>query len=77
MAMRQGNPGINNTGLPGRRRAMTNIPNDFPISKHCGSGCNPEPAKENVTRLAESKKYSVNTQTTAQEEYKLILKPSA
>jgi len=34
-------------------------------------------AKENVTRLAESKKYSVNTQTTAQEEYKLILKPSA
>ncbi|MDI6743521.1 MAG: sulfurtransferase TusA family protein [Smithella sp.] len=34
-------------------------------------------AKENVTRLAESKKYSVNTQTTAQKEYKLILKPSA
>ena len=34
-------------------------------------------SKENVTRLAKSKKYSVNTQTTAQEEYKLILKPSA
>lgn len=34
-------------------------------------------AKENVTRLAESKKYSVNTQTTDQEEFKLILKPSA
>lgn len=34
-------------------------------------------AKENVSRLAESKKYSVNAQTTAQEEYKLILKPSA
>ncbi len=34
-------------------------------------------AKENVTRLAESKKYSVTIQTTAEEEYKLILKPSA
>jgi len=34
-------------------------------------------SKENVTRLAKSKKYSINTQTTAQEEYKLILKPSA
>jgi tRNA 2-thiouridine synthesizing protein A len=33
-------------------------------------------AKENVSRLAESKKYSVNAQTTAQEEYKLTLKPS-
>lgn len=33
-------------------------------------------AKENVTRLAELKKYSVNTQVTAQEEYKLTLKPS-
>jgi tRNA 2-thiouridine synthesizing protein A len=34
-------------------------------------------AKENVIRLAESKKYSVISQATAQEEYKLILKPSA
>ena len=34
-------------------------------------------AKENVTRLAESKKYSVNVQTAANEEYKLVLKPSA
>jgi tRNA 2-thiouridine synthesizing protein A len=33
-------------------------------------------AKENVIRLAESKKYSVNSQTTAQEEYKLVLTPS-
>jgi tRNA 2-thiouridine synthesizing protein A len=34
-------------------------------------------AKENVSRLAESKKYSVNVQTAAGEEYKLILTPSA
>ena len=34
-------------------------------------------AKENVTRLAESKKYSANVQAAANEEYKLILKPSA
>ena len=34
-------------------------------------------AKENVSRLAESKKYSVNVQPTASEEYKLILTPSA
>ncbi|HON59044.1 MAG TPA: sulfurtransferase TusA family protein [Smithella sp.] len=34
-------------------------------------------AKENVTRLAESKKYSVSVQTSAEEEYKLVLKPSA
>jgi tRNA 2-thiouridine synthesizing protein A len=33
-------------------------------------------AKENVSRLAESKKYSVNVQTVADEEYKLILTPS-
>ena len=33
-------------------------------------------AKENVSRLAESKRYSVNTQATAQEEYKLTLKPA-
>ncbi|MGB5216963.1 MAG: sulfurtransferase TusA family protein [Smithella sp.] len=33
--------------------------------------------KENVIRLAESKKYSIISQATAQEEYKLILKPSA
>jgi len=33
--------------------------------------------KENVTRLAESKKYSVSIQTAAEGEYKLILKPSA
>ena len=34
-------------------------------------------AKENVSRLAKSKKYLVNVQTTADEEYKLILTPSA
>ena len=34
-------------------------------------------AKENVTRLAESKKYSVNVQAVNNDEYKLILKPSA
>jgi tRNA 2-thiouridine synthesizing protein A len=34
-------------------------------------------AKENVTRLAESKKYSVNVQTSADDEYKLTLTPSA
>ncbi len=34
-------------------------------------------AKENVTRLAESKKYSVSVQETTAEEYKLVLKPSA
>lgn len=33
-------------------------------------------AKENVTRLAESKKYFVNVQAAANEEYKLVLKPS-
>ena len=33
-------------------------------------------AKENVTRLAESKKYSVNVQTSGKEEYKLVLTPS-
>ena len=31
-------------------------------------------AKENVTRLAESKKYSIEVETTAKEEYKLLLK---
>jgi tRNA 2-thiouridine synthesizing protein A len=34
-------------------------------------------AKENVTRLATSKKYSVNVQTSADDEYKLILTPTA
>ena len=34
-------------------------------------------AKENVTRLAESKKYSVNVQAAANEEYKLVLTPLA
>ncbi|MDD5344598.1 MAG: sulfurtransferase TusA family protein [Smithella sp.] len=32
-------------------------------------------AKENVTRLAESKKYSIEVETPAKEEYKLLLKP--
>lgn len=32
-------------------------------------------AKENVTRLAESKKYSIEVETAAKEEYKLLLKP--
>ncbi|MCX5850145.1 MAG: sulfurtransferase TusA family protein [Deltaproteobacteria bacterium] len=32
-------------------------------------------AKENVSRLAESKKYSIEIETTAEEEYKLLLKP--
>ena len=32
-------------------------------------------AKENVTRLAESKKYSIEVETIAKEEYKLLLKP--
>ena len=34
-------------------------------------------AKENVTRLAESKKYTVTVQKTTAEAYKLVLKPSA
>lgn len=33
-------------------------------------------AKENVTRLAQSKKYAVDVQTINKNEYKLILKPS-
>ena len=33
-------------------------------------------AKENVTRLAQSKKYAVDVQTINNNEYKLILKPS-
>jgi tRNA 2-thiouridine synthesizing protein A len=32
--------------------------------------------KENVTRLAESKKYSVDVQAVNNDEYKLTLKPS-
>jgi tRNA 2-thiouridine synthesizing protein A len=32
-------------------------------------------AKENVARLAETKKYSIEVETTAKEEYKLLLKP--
>lgn len=34
-------------------------------------------AKENVTRLAESKKYSVKVEEAGAEEFKLVLKPSA
>jgi tRNA 2-thiouridine synthesizing protein A len=34
-------------------------------------------AMENVSRLAESKKYSVNVQTINNDEYKLVLKHSA
>jgi len=34
-------------------------------------------AKENVTRLAESKKYSVKVAQAGAEEFKLVLKPSA
>ncbi|HDQ03621.1 MAG TPA: SirA family protein [Deltaproteobacteria bacterium] len=34
-------------------------------------------AKENVTRLAESKKYSVKVEEAGAEEVKLVLKPSA
>lgn len=33
-------------------------------------------AKENVTRLAESKKYSVTVQNAGEDEYKLVLKTS-
>jgi len=33
-------------------------------------------AKENITRLAESKKYSINIQTVNDDECKLILRPS-
>jgi len=33
-------------------------------------------AKENITRLAESKKYSINIQTFNDDECKLILRPS-
>ena len=33
-------------------------------------------AKENVTRLAESRKYTVNVQAVNNDEYKLVLKPS-
>ena len=32
-------------------------------------------AKENVSRLAAAKKYSIEIETTAKEEYKLLLKP--
>ena len=32
-------------------------------------------AKENVSRLAETKKYSIEVETAAKEEYKLLLKP--
>ena len=32
-------------------------------------------AKENVSRLAAAKKYSIEVETTAKEEYKLLLKP--
>ena len=32
-------------------------------------------AKENVSRLAETKKYSIEVETTSKEEYKLLLKP--
>ena len=32
-------------------------------------------AKENVSRLAETKKYSIEVETTTKEEYKLLLKP--
>jgi len=34
-------------------------------------------AKENVTRLAEAKKYSVNVQAVSNDEVKLVLKHSA
>ncbi len=34
-------------------------------------------AKENVTRLAESKKYSVKVEEAGAEEFKLVLKPSS
>ncbi len=34
-------------------------------------------AKENVTRLAESKKYSVKVEDAGAEDFKLVLKPSA
>jgi tRNA 2-thiouridine synthesizing protein A len=33
-------------------------------------------ARENVSRLAVSKKYSVKVETTANEEYKIVLIPS-
>lgn len=33
-------------------------------------------AKENVTRLAKSKEYSVDVQAVSNDEYKLTLKPS-
>jgi tRNA 2-thiouridine synthesizing protein A len=32
-------------------------------------------AKENISRLAAAKKYSIEVETTAKEEYKLHLKP--
>ena len=32
-------------------------------------------AKENLSRLAAAKKYSIEIETTAKEEYKLLLKP--
>jgi tRNA 2-thiouridine synthesizing protein A len=34
-------------------------------------------AKENVARLAESKKYSVKVEEAGAEDFKLVLKPSA
>ncbi len=34
-------------------------------------------ARENVTRLAEAKKYSVKVENAGAEEFKLVLKPSA
>jgi tRNA 2-thiouridine synthesizing protein A len=32
-------------------------------------------AKENISRFAETKKYSIEVETTAKEEYKFLLKP--
>jgi tRNA 2-thiouridine synthesizing protein A len=34
-------------------------------------------AKENVSRLAQSRKYSMKLETKAEEEYKLVLTPAA
>ncbi|MBN1473011.1 MAG: sulfurtransferase TusA family protein [Syntrophaceae bacterium] len=54
------------------KQAMENNPKDT-ISVLIDSNV----SRENVTRLAESKKYSVNSQQAAGEECKLILTPPA
>ena len=54
------------------KRAMESNPSD-----EINVLVNSNVAKENVSRLAKAKKYTVNIQEITTEEYKLFLKPSA